>query len=57
MPQVLIIGLIFAAILFLYICRSSECPHCKGTGELPQNGYEMNKETLSCPICNGRGKL
>ena len=33
---------------------STECPECKGKGEVPQHGGLRQK---TCPRCNGRGRI
>ena len=33
---------------------NSECPECKGKGEVPQHGGLRQK---TCPRCNGRGRI
>lgn len=48
----------FLIIVACYIAKSRKhCPHCDGTGELPQNGYETDKQFLECPVCKGKGIL
>jgi hypothetical protein len=55
MSTILILAAIGVALvgLIAYANRPTECPMCKGYGELPKNGED--DKTLYCPNCQGRG--